>query len=86
MRISSVQKDILFVLYQLELRGVDKPIAATAILMMINQSRPIAVFGANFRASCHKLHQNGLIHMHRDLKSLTLSFRLTEFGRERAMI
>ena len=84
MRISSIQKDILFVLYQLELRGLVKPIAATDILSMLNQSRDIAVFGTNFRTSCHTLHKNGLLHMHRDLKTLKLSFRLTELGRERA--
>ncbi|GIU51528.1 hypothetical protein TUM4438_41460 [Shewanella sairae] len=84
MRISSVQKDILFVLYQLELRGVVKPIAATDILMMVNQSRNTEVFGTNFRVSCHKLNEHGLVHMHRNLKSLTLSFRLTDAGREKA--
>ena len=84
MRISSIQKDILFVLYQLELRGVVKPIAATDILKMLDQSRDTAVFGTNFRVSCHKLNENGLVHMHRNLKSLKLSFRLTDLGREKA--
>ena len=85
LRISNVQKDILFVLYQLRLRGLVKPIHGTDIIKMLNQSRETAVFGANFRISCHKLNENGLVHMHRDLKSLKLSFSLTELGREKAV-
>lgn len=45
MRVSAVQKDILFVLYQLELRGFLKPIPATDILTMLNKSRVTEVFG-----------------------------------------
>ena len=51
MRVSAVQKDILFVLYQLELRGFLKPIPATDILTMLNKSRATEVFGTNFRVS-----------------------------------
>lgn len=85
MRISAVPKDILFVLYQLELSGFLKPIPATDILTMLNKSRATEVFGTNFRVSCHKLNENGLVHIHRSLKTLRLSFTLTELGREKAI-
>lgn len=84
MRVSAIQKDILFVLYQLELRGFLKPIPTTDILTMLNKSR-VTVFGTNFRVSCHKLNENGLVHMHRSLQTLRLSFTLTELGRVKAI-
>lgn len=62
-----------------------KPIPATDILTMLNKSRATEVFGTNFRVSCHKLNENGLVHMHRSLQTFRLSFTLTELGREKAI-
>ena len=83
MRFSSTQKDILFVLYQLELRDVVQAIPATNLLEMINQSRVVDVFATNFRTSCHTLHRNGFLSKYRNT-SLQLAFTLTERGRMKA--
>ena len=79
MRFSSTKKDILFVLYQLELREMVQAIPATNLLEMINQSREVDFFATNFRTSCHTLHRNGFLSKYRN-SSLKLAFTLTEQG------
>lgn len=82
MRLSSTQKDVLFILYAIEAGGKAEPVQCK-ILEMINSARQSGIHGTNFRTSCHTLVENGLLNKYRNA-SLKLAFRLTDDGRERA--
>lgn len=82
-RLSSTQKDVLFILYAIEAGGKAQPVPGVKILEMINSSRHSGIHGTNFRTSCHTLVENGLLSKYRNT-SLKLAFKLTEDGRERA--
>ena len=64
MRVSAIQKDLLFVLFAIEARGAAGPVPGVRLLKMINASRSAEVFPANFRASCHTLVDHGLLRLH----------------------
>ena len=83
MRVSAIQKDLLFVLFAIEVRGGGGPVPGVKLLRMINASRSAEVFPANFRASCHTLVHHGLLQKYRS-ESLMLAFSLTYEGRKRA--
>ncbi|WP_283631236.1 chromosome segregation protein ParM [Shewanella baltica] len=83
MRLSSTQKDVLFILYAIEAGGKAEPVPGIKILEMINSARQSGIYGTNFRISCHTLVENGLLKKYRDT-SLKLAFKLTEYGRKRA--
>ncbi|EBD8899352.1 chromosome segregation protein ParM [Salmonella enterica] len=83
MRLSSTQKDVLFILYAIEAGGKAEPVPGVKILDMINSARQSGIHGTNFRTSCHTLVENGLLNKYRNA-SLKLAFRLTDDGRERA--
>lgn len=83
MRVSAIQKDLLFVLFAIEARGAAGPVPGVRLLKMINASRSAEVFPANFRASCHTLVDHGLLQKYRS-ESLKLAFSLTDEGRKRA--
>ncbi len=83
MRLSSTQKDVLFILYAIEAGGKAEPVPGVKILEMINSARQSGIHGTNFRTSCHTLVENGLLNKYRNA-SLKLAFRLTDDGRERA--
>lgn len=61
MRLSAIQKDVLFVLSSLEARGITAPVPATRLLGMINAARSAQVYPTNFRTSCHTLVKHGLL-------------------------
>lgn len=82
MRLSSTQKDVLFILYAIEAGGKAEPVPGVKILEMINSARQSGIHGTNFRTSCHTLVENGLLNKYRNA-SLKLAFRLTDDGRER---
>lgn len=79
MRLSAIQKDVLFVLSALEARGITAPVPATRLLEMINAARSAQVYPTNFRTSCHTLVKHGLLKKYRN-QSLQLAFALTETG------
>ncbi|HGM7842856.1 TPA: chromosome segregation protein ParM [Serratia marcescens] len=79
MRLSAIQKDVLFVLSSLEARGITAPVPATRLLGMINAARSAQVYPTNFRTSCHTLVKHGLLKKYRN-PSLHLAFTLTEVG------
>ncbi|UTM60478.1 chromosome segregation protein ParM (plasmid) [Photobacterium sp. CCB-ST2H9] len=83
MRISSPQKDALFVLLLIEEKGENDPFPATDLLMTVNKIRPWnkQVDASNFTRSCHKLAENGFVHRFRHPQSLRLAFKLTDLGR-----
>jgi hypothetical protein len=81
MRLSALQSDTLYLLTALEARDITKPIDSVALLALINKARSPSVFASSFRASMHKLAEHGLIARSRDMKSLKLSYRMTEQGR-----
>lgn len=83
MRLSAIQKDILFILFAIEQRGNSAPVPGTNILAMINGNRSLEIFDTNFRASCHKLNKNDLIGKYRSA-SLKLAWALSESGRVKA--
>lgn len=83
MRLSSIQKETLFILYAFEDRGSTGAIPAMAILKIINRVKPQAIHATNFRASCHKLVDHGMLQMSRS-ESLKLRFKLTEQSRPKA--
>ena len=84
MRLSSTQKDILFILYAIEVGGKAEPVPGMKMLSMINSARQSGIHGTNFRTSCHTLVDNGLLDKYRDETSLKLAFKLTDEGRGRA--
>lgn len=55
MRLSSTQKDILFILYAIEVGGKVEPVPGMKMLSMINSARQSCIHGTNFRTSCHTL-------------------------------
>lgn len=83
MRLSSIQNDVLFILYAIEKKGNKEPMPGMVIFNMINNSRPSEIFDTNFRSSCHTLNENMMIDKYRT-PSLTLAWALTELGRQKA--
>lgn len=83
MRLSHTQKDVLFVLYVFHMRGSNKPVSSMAVLNMINKDRDKKVADTNFRASCHRLVEHGLLSRYRSSK-LRLAWCMTEQGCEKA--
>jgi hypothetical protein len=81
MRLSSVQKDCLFILYALLEKGKTTPTPGADILKMINRGRPCGLYPNNFRTSCHTLADHGLIRKFRS-DSLALLFTLSESGKD----
>jgi hypothetical protein len=84
MRISSIQQDILFILYAIEKNGHKEPVPGMNILSMINRSRSCLIADTNFRASCHTLNSNDMVEKFRCPTSLKLSWSLSETGRYKA--
>ncbi|EHI8346934.1 chromosome segregation protein ParM [Salmonella enterica] len=82
MRLSGVQKDVLFVLYGLAERQLAGPFPAMQLFSILNKGRLQPVADTNFRRSCHTLNRHGLLSKYRDNQSLTLAFGLTEAGLE----
>lgn len=83
MRLSAVQKDTLFILHAIEVRGRSNPVPGVKILQMINSARSDAVHGNNFRKSCSTLVEHGFLSKFRSA-SLQLAFKLTDVGRAKA--
>jgi len=85
MRLSKIQKNVLFLLYLIEHKGNTEPVPSIILFKMINSSGCAQIFDTNFRASCHKLHDNELVQKFRG-QSLKLSWGLSSMGREKASI
>lgn len=84
MRLSTIQQDILFILYAIEQKGYKEPVPSMNVLNMINASRTSLIADTNFRASCHTLNDNGMVEKFRCPTSLKLSWSLSETGRIKA--
>lgn len=84
MRISALQSDVLFVLYALEKSGVTEPIDNMKLLGIVNKSRSYQVADTNFRTSCHKLAEHGMLRAFRCNQSMALSWSLSDEGRAKA--
>ncbi len=81
MRLSSIQKTVLFVLFAIEQRmGQQTYVESPALNSMINNNRDHAVLPNNFRVSCHKLKNNGLLVSER-AENLVIKFALSDAGR-----
>lgn len=81
MRLSSIQKTVLFVLLAIENRtGRRIYVEAADLNGMINKNRDHAVLPNNFRVSCHTLKNNGLLISER-AEDLAIKFALTDMGR-----
>ena len=81
MRLSLIQKDVLYYLYCFEQQKNSEHLAGMALLNTINEARKLTVADRNFRVSCHTLNLNGLIEKHRGAQ-LKLFWSLTEHGKE----
>lgn len=79
MRLSAVQKAVLFVLYSISLKLGTEPVPCKRLLKMVNGVRRYSVDAKNFRISCHTMTKNGLLSQVRD-DSQNLLFKLTEDG------
>lgn len=85
MRLSKIQKDILFVLFALEQKGKQDPVTGMNLLSIINKGSSSELYDTNFRTSCHTLNTNKLVNKYRT-SSLKLAWALTEAGRAIACI
>ena len=81
MRLSAIQKDVLFVLYALTEKGHRGPVSGMKLLELINSQRMAEIHASNFRISCNTLVGHTLLNRYRN-SSLQLAFTLTEKGRE----
>lgn len=82
MRLSSTQKDLLFVLHAIRERNPDQTvIPAVRLHEMLAKNRQKTLFTTNFRTSCHTLHRHGLLNKYRNA-SMKLAFGLSEKGAE----
>ena len=84
MRLSGIQRDILFLLFAIEQKGHKEPVPSMTVFSMINSSRTSKIFDTNFRASCHKLNEHSLIEKYRSPSNFKLSWGLSEIGRLKA--
>jgi len=84
-RLSKIQKDILFVLFALEQKGKQEPVTGMNLLSIINKGSSSELYDTNFRTSCHTLNSNKLVNKYRT-SSLKLAWTLTEAGRAIACI
>lgn len=83
-RFSAIQKNTLFLLYALELRGTTKPVPGARLLEMINNNTmSFTTHRNNYNTSCRKLAMTGYLNIYRS-QNLTLAFTLTEVGRKKA--
>ena len=80
MRLSAIQKDVLFVLYAMEQKGQSGPVPGMKLFTLINGQRMADIHASNFRISCNTLVANALLNRYRN-GSLQLAFTLTEKGR-----
>jgi hypothetical protein len=83
-RLSAIQKDVLFLLANIEARGNEQPVPVAKLLQMINSIRAEPVFATNFRVSCHTLCAHQLVSEYRN-EQHHLALLLTGAGRERAI-
>lgn len=81
-RLSAGQKNILFVLYMLEMKEIH-PVGLMKLLTLINQGRDNEIHPNNFRTSVHTLCKNQYLNKYRD-PSLKLAVTLTDQGRDHA--
>jgi hypothetical protein len=84
MRLGATQRDVLFILVALEIKGRAQPFSAVELLKLINMNKDNPIHGNNLRDGCHKLVGNGLILKFRSPSTLQLAFKLSEKGRELA--
>ena len=82
-RLSSIQSDVLFVLYGIEQRVNISQIHATRIRALLNNNRRSDVHASNFRCSCRTLSSRELLTLVHDEK-FRLLLSLTEKGRAMA--
>lgn len=83
-RFSEIQKNTLFLLYALELRGMAGPVPGARLLKMINDNtQGFTTHRNNYNLSCRKLVMSGHLNKFRN-QSLQLAFSLTDAGREKA--
>lgn len=81
MRLSSIQKNVLFVLFAIEQRnGKGTYVKCAALNSILNNSRTNPIIPNNFRVSCHTLVENGLLISNRE-GNLELLFALSDDGR-----
>lgn len=81
MRLSAIQKNVLFLLFAISLSKGDHPVLCKKLLEMINSQRRYPVDAKNFRISCHTMAKNGLLKQYRN-RSQNLLFGLTKDGWE----
>lgn len=79
MRLSSIQKDTLFILHAFRLKGRVAGIRQTALFNIVRANRSVEIFPNNYSLSCRTLAKNGLVILERD-ESLRLYLTLTESG------
>jgi len=83
-RFSEIQKNTLFLLYALELKGMTGPVPGARLLKMINDNtQGFTTHRNNYNLSCRKLVMSGHLKKFRN-QSLQLAFSLTDAGREKA--
>jgi len=83
MRISDLQRKVLLVLSELEVRGHTAPLPVMQLLGLLNAASSKDIYDTNLRTSLHTLHRNGLVKKYRNA-SLNLAFSLTDPGRRKA--
>lgn len=82
MRISALQRRVLWVFATLESKGHKQPLPVMDLLGMLNRALSRDIYATNLRASLHTLHKHGLLIKYRN-DSLHLAFTLSDYGRRK---
>lgn len=86
MRLSRNQRDVLFLLVRMELRGNRGPFPVAKLLEIINGQRCVEVAPQNLRQGMKTLAEHGMVNQFRHPTKLTLAYTLTDEGRARGEV
>lgn len=78
-RYSSLQKDILFLLFHYSIR-TQNPLPFTALTRMLNKGRNQDIYITNLRTSCRVLIERGLLLKFREANTIKVAYSLSQEG------
>lgn len=81
MRISEIQRNVLFMLFAIEQRGNKAAIPNAALYSAVSSNSAYPLQPQNFRASCHTMQGHQLVTKYRLGSTVRVAWRLTDTGR-----